>query len=188
MLASEAKFSKQLIFVLLSFQWKKTRRQKQAINQRQNRLVKSTTGENGASAEIEFCIVVLAVQNLAAAEVFIQENGKSKNHSSSSNAEAKLIFIIDLPFQKCQQLTQLFSGSLASEFSNLEVGSHHNVWKNSKMSHFHWPLRTQRSFEWNWPQQPLRSMRSISKRRFWWDFFVLFIHCAWTSLAHGTAF
>ena len=77
---------------------KKTRRQKQAINQRQNRLVKSTTGENGASAEIEFCIVVLAVQNLAAAEVFIQENGKSKNHSSSSNAEAKFIFIIDLPF------------------------------------------------------------------------------------------
>ena len=89
--------------------------------------MKSTTGENGASAEIEFCIVVLAVQNLAAAEVFIQENGKSKNHSSSSNAEAKFIFIIDLPFQKCQQLTQLFSGSLASEFSNLEVGPHHNV-------------------------------------------------------------
>ena len=88
--------------------------------------MKSTTGENGASAEIEFCIVVLAVQNLAAAaEVFIQENGKSKNHSSSSNAE--LIFIIDLPFQKCQQLTQLFSGSLASEFSNLEVGPHHSV-------------------------------------------------------------
>ena len=152
--------------------------------------MKSTTGENGASAEIEFCIVVLAVQNLAAAaEVFIQENGKSKNHSSSSNAE--LIFIIDLPFQKCQQLTQLFSGSLASEFSNLEVGPHHSVWKSSKNVSLelvsHWGYRGH-LVEGKWPQWPQRSLRSISKRRFWWDFFVLFIHCAWTSLAHGTAF